>query len=93
MNRIATVWVTQYALTRGIEVFHDVVHHPARTPAGPGSVRVSPYVVVFAPHWHRTLEEAQARAEAMRREAIDATKRRLAKLEVLKFEAKEGARE
>jgi hypothetical protein len=93
MNRIPRVWVTQYCLTKGIEVYDDVMHTAARTKNGVGSVRVSPYVVVFAPHWYDNLEAAQARAESMRQDAIAATKRRLAKLEALKISVSPGSRE
>ena len=73
-------WVTTYALTIGIKFVRGVVRYDGR-----GLLYGRGYAHTKA--WHRTPEDALARAEEMRVKKIASLKKQLAKLESLTFVA------
>lgn len=75
------IFNTKYALTKGI-MEQDA------SDRGNGVVMVSPYLYLCGEgkEWHRTRQEAIARAEAMRQSKIASLKKKLAKLENMKIE-------
>ena len=72
------VYITKYALTRGI-IEKEV------TMIRPTMVRADNYNYYHKPYWHETKEEAIKHAEEMRVKAIASTKKRLEALEKLSF--------
>ncbi|MBE3119058.1 MAG: hypothetical protein IMZ50_09920 [Candidatus Atribacteria bacterium] len=75
------VYVTKWALTQGI------VEKSVRE-VSDGDVRVIDELQYFHPgEWHRTWVEAVVQAEKMQTLKIAALKRRLAKLEGMRFDA------
>lgn len=78
----ATVWVTKYALTIGIfEKFGETLSEEQFEVFDHGC-----YYYLHKHEWHRTKEEAIARAEQMRKAKIASLKKQLEKLENLHFE-------
>ena len=76
-------YISKYALTAGIRT--ETVE---TCTSGSGAVfRVTPSWSTYYPKgtWHRTREEAVAKAEAMRVKKIASLKKQIAALEVLKF--------
>lgn len=80
-KRRFNVWITKYALTKGIyekEVqetnFKDMV-------SVPNSIES-----FHKPHWHESKEEALKQAETMRAKRIISLKKEVRKLEDLKFQ-------
>ena len=78
-----TVWITQYALTKGILKFEAEDCFDT----SPKMVRILGQLPWFVhePHWHRTKEAAVAQAEKMRANKIVGLKKQIAKLEAKKF--------
>ena len=83
------VWITKYALTKGIlEVngrvgdYHRNMLAYKRTPTS--SIE---YVHGDGRNWHRTFESAVARANAMRDAKIKAHERAIARLKTMQFGA------
>lgn len=75
----AVVWVTKYALTRGIfEQFGEIWSEEG--------FRYEKYYYLHKHEWHRTKEEAIARAEQMQKEALASLKKKIEKLENLRFQ-------
>lgn len=86
-REIFKAWVTKYALTEGIEfVEAELCANISETMISYGSNGYSAQHA-HAKDWHRTPEAALARAEEMRKAKIYSVKKRLAKLENMKFEA------
>lgn len=77
------VFVTKYALTDGIKTVDVVVSdsYPEMV-TGPGLFE---HYHGEGREWHRTMESAVAQAEKMRTRKIASMKKKLAKLENLKF--------
>jgi hypothetical protein len=86
---IIDVYITKYALKRGI--FNAQVEHCIDYP---GMVQVvfndhATHYVYFhgeGKEWHRTLEAAKAKAEAMRDKKIASLEKKIAKLKAMTFE-------
>lgn len=76
-----TAWVTKYALTFGISKVRARVINPTMIAFGP---RSSNYA--HGKDWHRTPEEAIARAEQMRHMKIQSLRNSEAKLEKMTFD-------
>ena len=78
-----TVYITQYALTKGVlekeaqvsERFPNLIHTSAKTSDD----------VYSKPYWHLTREEAVAHAEQLRERKVAALKKQVAKLEKMTF--------
>lgn len=76
-----TAWVTKCALTAGIKVVVGQVNHGI-------SSRMLSYGSAYYAHgkdWHRTPEDALARAEEMRKAKITSLRRSIDKLEAMTF--------
>jgi hypothetical protein len=79
------VYITQYALTKGIlEAEVRATHCPTMV------VRTDTmYQTAYhKPYWHMTMAEAVVHAEQMRQRKIVSVKKQLAKLEALTFQEK-----
>lgn len=76
-----TLYISKYALTQGIFVRTNAL------PLRDGGIQVKNdlnYAELYHKgEWHPTLEEAQARAEVLRQEAIAALRRKIRRLEDL----------
>lgn len=75
------VYVTKWVFTQGILRYTNVeqcsdtmIHAQSRN------------LYLHKPHWHPTIEEARARTELMRMRAVEATKKKLRKLQTLQIE-------
>lgn len=86
------VYITKYALTSGIQVREldeDTTSKLSESPkrivckAAQGERN---FWLVWTPDWYKTLEEAQARAEEMRKKKIASLERQLEKLKTMKIE-------
>jgi hypothetical protein len=76
-------WVTKYALTTGILVVDgEVLHYISSSMLYAGR-----HQNFHGNDWHRTPEEAVARAEEMRMAKIASLRKSIAKMEQLKFVA------
>lgn len=78
------VWITKYALTKGILEMKCVQ-------SGDTSVREAgdPFPTYYhgeGNEWHRTKESAIKKAEEMRQKKIDSLKKQIKKLEEMRFE-------
>lgn len=78
------VWITQYALTDGIEEHEAEFWRDKHVQLTGEEHKWNS--LVHKPHWHLTREAAVARAEEMRQKAIANCARRLAKLHAMRFE-------
>jgi hypothetical protein len=81
------VYVTQYALTKGIEEFEA-----SQTKDFPQYVTVKRHgwdSYVHKPNWHTDRTEAVMQALAMRIDKIASLKKQLARLEAMTFDEKE----
>lgn len=78
------VWITQYALTNGIEEMEAEQCDNAKMVEVRGEY--TGYYHGEGKNWHRTKEGAIKRAEDMRVMKIVSLKRSIAKLEALKFQ-------
>lgn len=74
------VYSTKYALTSGIRL-----HENAELSSQDGMISVGQcrYLHGEGKDWHRTLNGAKARAEAMRRQKIESLRKQIAKLEAM----------
>ena len=82
---IPTVWITRYALTSGGEICE--AYNAKVQELGITYVNIIGVIVyVHNYHWHRTKEEAIARANEMKTAEIDNLQKQLKKLEKLTFE-------
>lgn len=84
------VWITKYALTKGI-IETDVYEECLGTdPSGNMiSVKSNGYVSYFhgkGNDWHTTKESAIQKAEEMRKKKISSLKKQIEKLEKMRFE-------
>lgn len=79
---LADIWVTKYALTRGIQ------HEVAKLEVG-GKVALTPTNYYREGEFELSEKMAIAKAEVMRRREIQALQRRIDKLSEMRFEAKE----
>lgn len=80
------VYITEYALTRGIIDVGDAelcrtIDKQIRYKNSAGYI-----VYIHKPHWYKTKQEAIARAEKMRTKKIESLKKQIAKLENMRFE-------
>ena len=94
MTPLFKVWITEYALTMGIQIADVQTTHADGMVDG-----VVEYRVTGIKHdwwgsargegrdWHRTPDSALRRAEAMRRAKIASLKKSIAKLEAMQFVA------
>lgn len=73
------VWITKYALTKGIREFEGELR---------GSAVVGPHFVewFYPPDWHKSREDAIAWAEKMRQKKIASLEKQIDRLKSLKFE-------
>ena len=81
MSKLATFFVTKYALTKGILQIRGRVCEPSYGRMLQQDGKSNAYF--HGQDWHTTLEEARMRASEMRVARIKALKRELAKLEAL----------
>jgi len=82
------VWITKYALTEGIIVEDGEISKTTPNMIRYGGADSScKYAHGEGKDWHRTPEEAKARAEQMRLEKIESAKKTLSKLEGMTFAA------
>lgn len=77
-----TVFITKYALTKGIEERTSTIHSDLNRATIKGRYR---WIFFFGNEWHRTREAAVARAEEMRKAKIASHERSIAKLQKLTF--------
>ena len=86
MTKQIRVWITKYALTRGIYQRHVEVCDPETSPDGMIVSATTGYPAYFRKQdWRHTREEAAARAHEMRVKKIAALKRQIKKLESMTF--------
>lgn len=78
-------WVTKYALTSGIEVVEGVVNHDISSKM----FTWGQWSNAHRKDWHRSEQEAMARAEQMRQQKIESLRKSIKKLEALKFQCLE----
>jgi len=77
------VFITKYALTKG--VFEREIDDNRSTNTVVHGVGEYRYEVYFKPHWHVRKEDALDQCEIMRKKAIITCKKKLDKLEAMKF--------
>jgi len=89
-NKIITVWITKYALTRGIFVKKAIINETDNN-----TVDIIDKDIISweqsqyygeGKEWHRTMEGAIKRAKEMRDKKINSLKKQLEKLKNMKFE-------
>jgi hypothetical protein len=83
MSKRITIWVTKYALTKGIYSVSAEIK-------GGMAVSGDRYPACFhgdGREWHRTESGAHRRADRMRTDKIAALRKQIAKLEAMKFDA------
>lgn len=83
MNDTITIWVSKYALSKG-------VYEAQARDCGGGMVKVTTTGMYYFLHsegtqWHRTREDAVARAEQMRQKRIVSLRKQIAKLQAMRF--------
>lgn len=78
----ADIWITKYALTRGIQ------HENAKLEAG-GKVAFTSTAYYSSGEFELSEQQAVENAEVMRRKEIQSLTRRIDKLNSMKFEVKE----
>lgn len=76
---MADIWVTKYALTRGIE-------HKQAVLEGNGALAIAGDTWYSRDEFQLDKQSAVERAEVMRRKEIESLKRRRGKLEAMRFE-------
>lgn len=79
-------WITKYALTHGIQKVDDAVV----STVSKGMISTTPIGAGVCFHgegreWHRSLESAKAKAEAMRLAKIKSLRKAIEKIEKLEF--------
>lgn len=75
---LADIWVTKYALTRGIQ------HEKAKLEAG-GRVAFTSTSFYLARDFELSQEQAEVKAEMMRRKEIASLERKINKLQSMRF--------
>lgn len=86
------VYITKYCLTQGIfERKAEVCHSDEKMILCRGEYSVLDEYY-RKPDWHKTLKEAQKKAEHMRSKSIEALENKIAKLEKLNFKIIEEER-
>ena len=76
-----TAWVTKYALTLGIKKVDGIIPHAISS----GMLCYGDRETAHGNDWHRTEDEAIAKAEQMRVKKIAALEKQIAKLKKLSF--------
>ena len=76
-----TAWITKYALTSGISVVKGQVCHDI----SPSMLSYGIMNSVHGKDWHRTQEAALSRAEEMKLAKIASLKKKIEKLERMRF--------
>jgi len=90
-SKVLTVWITKYALTKGVfstEVYLDADEHSSRRRVSEKEKQefaVWP-ASYYEPDWHETKEAALARANEMRVKKIASLKKQVKALEAMKFD-------
>jgi hypothetical protein len=82
-NEHIKAWITKYALTTGIEVVDAEVCHSINSSMI--SYGAGGYLYAHGKEWHRTPEQALARAEQMRYSKLNSLRKKMAALEHMKF--------
>jgi hypothetical protein len=77
------VWITQYALTTGIQEFEAEITATCPTMIEVPAQKYAPYY--HKPYWHTSREEAVTHAEELRKKKLASLRRTIAKLESLNF--------
>lgn len=91
MKRIETVWITKYALTQGILVYHNVDLNEDGTMVSVNRLgHMSLCFHIEGRDWHRTEVAAFARCFKIRDARVKSLEKELDKLEDIRFEVKEG---
>ena len=88
-NEVITAWVTKYALTTGVEELSAEVPKSEYSNPDGKMIKVmnTKYSIYYhGKDWHRTPEAALARAEEMRIAKLASLRKKIAKLEAMKFE-------
>lgn len=81
------IWITKYALTKGIlEKEAEIDFHETMASVPSADIRLGWTDYFHRPNWHKTQEEARARAEVMRQKKIASLERQLAKLRAIRFD-------
>jgi hypothetical protein len=86
-NKI-TVWITKYAMTKGIEKKEAILSLELWPSGSTVEVKYTYNTAYFhseGKDWHRTEASALSRAEEMRLAKIASLKKQIAKLEKMKF--------
>ena len=84
-REIIHVWVTKYALTKGIIEAEAIITSDDSVSIMDFNSELSmPWF--YKGSWHRTKEDAVKRAEEMRKKKIESLKKQIEKLEKLKFD-------
>ena len=78
--KIETVWVTRYALSKGVIVYKNVEHCLSSAPDG-NMISLGPCHTMHGKDWHRSLEAALARVEEMKISRRAAIAKELKKLD------------
>lgn len=84
MEEIKKVWITKYALTKGIIETEGRISNSC--PGLLDAKGITNYLHGEGNEWHRTKESAIAKAEEMRQKKIESLKSQIEKLEKLRFE-------
>jgi len=82
-QKLEKIWVTKYALTEGIFTIYIEHTDIDRSISLPDEQHFHGYA--RKGEWHRTEEEAKAKAEEMRIKKIASLKKQIKKLEEMKF--------
>jgi hypothetical protein len=86
------VWITRYALTKGIYQIEGKINERAQTyfqaneRCQTNLQEVEFYTSYGKVDWHKTKEEAVVRAEEMRQKKIASLKKQIEKFEKMRFE-------
>lgn len=84
MTERITIWVTKYALTKGIQK-HDDCRISDYTPKMAYRAGTNSMIYYHDNEWHRTEAEAIARAEEMRLAKVASLEKQIAKLLAMTF--------
>ena len=80
-------WVTKYALSDGVYMVEGDVCHETSSSMLKWTTRHGGTSTTHGKDWHRTPEQALARAEEMRIAKIESLKKSIKKMEALQFSA------
>lgn len=84
-NEIKTVWVSKFALTKGIFSMEGEVSKQSPSIVYQVGVRYPKAFTRKGFYWHETLEEAVEQAEKMRLKKIKSLQKQIKKFENMKF--------